>query len=104
VDRGLRGKKSTPSIGWEVPVRSHRSESGSWTECARDNDSEILHLAMACMCIYVLNGSLNIAPAPLVTYFYCIKDYVLFIVTLSKDFILSSIICLDEPNVYDQRT
>jgi hypothetical protein len=22
---GLRGKKSTPSIGWEVPVKSHRS-------------------------------------------------------------------------------
>jgi hypothetical protein len=24
---GLRGKKSTPSIGWEVPVRSSRSAS-----------------------------------------------------------------------------
>jgi hypothetical protein len=23
---GLRGKKSTPSIGWEVPVKSHRSD------------------------------------------------------------------------------
>jgi hypothetical protein len=29
---GLRGKKSTPSIGWEVPVRSHRSASGIWME------------------------------------------------------------------------
>jgi hypothetical protein len=29
---GLRGKKSTPSIGWEVPVRSHRSASQSWME------------------------------------------------------------------------
>jgi hypothetical protein len=29
---GLRGKKSTPSIGWEVPVRSRRSASGSGTE------------------------------------------------------------------------
>jgi hypothetical protein len=29
---GLRGKKSTPSIGWEVPVKSHRSASGSCTE------------------------------------------------------------------------
>jgi hypothetical protein len=38
---GLRGKKSTPSIGWEVPVKSHRSTSGSWTERARDNDSEL---------------------------------------------------------------
>jgi hypothetical protein len=35
---GLRGKKSTPSIGWEVPVRSHRSASGSWMERAWDND------------------------------------------------------------------
>jgi hypothetical protein len=32
--RGLRGKKSTPSIGWEVPVKYHRWASGSCTECA----------------------------------------------------------------------
>jgi hypothetical protein len=38
--RGLRGKKSDPKVGWEVPVRSHRLASGSWTECARDNDFE----------------------------------------------------------------
>jgi hypothetical protein len=25
---GLRGKKSTPSVGWEVPVRSHAV--GKW--------------------------------------------------------------------------
>jgi hypothetical protein len=37
---GLRGKKSTPSVGWEVPVRSHRLASGSWTERAWDNNSE----------------------------------------------------------------
>jgi hypothetical protein len=33
--RGLRGKKSTPSVGWEVPVRSHRlasRASRSWME------------------------------------------------------------------------
>jgi hypothetical protein len=29
---GLRGKKSTPSIGWEVPVKSYRSASRSCTE------------------------------------------------------------------------
>jgi hypothetical protein len=29
---GLRGKQSTPSVGWEVPVRSRRSTSGSGTE------------------------------------------------------------------------
>jgi hypothetical protein len=27
--RGVRGKKSTPSVGWEVPVRSHRLASVS---------------------------------------------------------------------------
>jgi hypothetical protein len=32
---GLRGKKSTPSIGLEVPVKSHQSESGSFMESAR---------------------------------------------------------------------
>jgi hypothetical protein len=32
---GLRGKKSTPSIGWEVSVKSHRSASGSGMERAR---------------------------------------------------------------------
>jgi hypothetical protein len=31
---GLRGKQSTPSVGWEVPVRSRRSASGSGTESA----------------------------------------------------------------------
>jgi hypothetical protein len=29
---GLRGKQSTPSVGWEVPVRSRRWASGSGTE------------------------------------------------------------------------
>jgi hypothetical protein len=32
---GLKGKKSTPSIGWEVSVRSQRLESGSWIERKR---------------------------------------------------------------------
>jgi hypothetical protein len=31
---GLRGKQSTPSVGWEVPVRSRRSASESGTERA----------------------------------------------------------------------
>jgi hypothetical protein len=30
--RGIRGKKSTPSIGWEVLVKSRWSTSGSCTE------------------------------------------------------------------------
>jgi hypothetical protein len=29
---GLRGKKCTPSVGWDVPVRSRRSASGSGME------------------------------------------------------------------------
>ena len=31
---GIRGEKSTPSIGWEVPVKSHRSTRGRCTERA----------------------------------------------------------------------
>jgi hypothetical protein len=43
---GLRGKKSTPSVGWEVPVRSHRLASRSWTErTCRTTTSEHSHLA-----------------------------------------------------------
>jgi hypothetical protein len=44
---GLRGKKSTPSVGWEVPVRSHRLASGSWMEHVhgRTMTSEHSHLA-----------------------------------------------------------
>jgi hypothetical protein len=34
------GNKSTPRIGWEVPVKWHRFASGSWIECMLDNDSE----------------------------------------------------------------
>jgi len=30
---GLKGKKSTPSIGWEVLVVSHRLASGNCMEC-----------------------------------------------------------------------
>ena len=30
---GLRGKKSTPSVGWEVPMKSDRLTRGSCTEC-----------------------------------------------------------------------
>jgi hypothetical protein len=37
---GLRGKKSTPSFGWEVPVKSHRSESGSYMERVGKNSDQ----------------------------------------------------------------
>jgi hypothetical protein len=36
--RGIRGKKSTPSIGWEVSVRSHRLESESGMKRMWNND------------------------------------------------------------------
>jgi hypothetical protein len=49
---GLRGKKSTPSVGWEVPVRSHRSTSRSWMERERGTvTSGSSHLATVRMCI-----------------------------------------------------
>jgi hypothetical protein len=53
---GLRGKKSTPSVGWEVPVKSHRSKAGA-ARSARDNDSErmtwaMVHLLLFCMVDY----------------------------------------------------
>jgi len=45
-------------------------------------------LAMVWMCIFVLNCILNIVPVPSIMYFYCVKLYVLFSVTLSAYFIL----------------
>jgi hypothetical protein len=50
--RGLRGKKSTPSVEWEVLVKSHRSASENWTEWARDNDSELSPWAMVRMRLF----------------------------------------------------
>jgi hypothetical protein len=50
---GLRGKKSTPSIGWEVPVKSRRSASGSCMERARHQlragDQATIHFLYFCM-------------------------------------------------------
>jgi hypothetical protein len=52
---GLRGKKSTPSVGWEVPVRSHRLESRSWMEHAcGTTTSDHLPMAMVCFKISVV--------------------------------------------------
>jgi hypothetical protein len=36
---GLSGKQSTPSVGWEVPVRSRRLASRSGTERVDDSRS-----------------------------------------------------------------
>jgi hypothetical protein len=50
---GLRGKKSTPSIGWEVPVKSHRSASESCMKHAghqlRVGDWATIHFLYFCM-------------------------------------------------------
>jgi hypothetical protein len=50
--------------------------------------SELSHLDKVHMCIFVLNGSLNIIPAPSIMYLCYVKFYVLFSVTLSIPFIL----------------
>jgi hypothetical protein len=42
----------------------HRIESGRWMECTWDNDSDLSHLAMVHMFIFVLNGSLIIFHVP----------------------------------------
>jgi hypothetical protein len=55
--QGLRGKKSTPSVGWEVSVRSHRSKMRARMEHTWDNDSELSHWATVCMSLF-LNGRL----------------------------------------------
>jgi hypothetical protein len=52
---GLRGKKSTPSVGWEVPVRSQQLASRSWTErkCGTITFSSS-HLATVHMCTFCI--------------------------------------------------
>jgi hypothetical protein len=69
------GKKSTPSVGWEVPLRSHRSTSESWTERVQDNESKMSHLNTVCMHLF-LNGRLIL----FLRFYYCTslcKYYVL---------------------------
>jgi hypothetical protein len=53
---GLRGKNSTPSVGWEVLVKSHLSEAGA-ARSAWDNDSELspwttVRMLLFCMVDY----------------------------------------------------
>jgi hypothetical protein len=67
---GLRGKKSTPSIGWEVPMKSRQSASGSCTECMGHKSERTirqrytLHFCMVeCIrpyaWIYIFSGEVN---------------------------------------------
>jgi hypothetical protein len=50
---GLRGKKSTPSIGWEVPVKSRRSAKrelhGARGTSLRAGDQATVHSLHFCM-------------------------------------------------------
>jgi hypothetical protein len=53
---GLKGKKSTPSVGWEVPVTSQQLARRTWTEHKRGTTtSSSSHRATVRMCIFVLN-------------------------------------------------
>jgi hypothetical protein len=49
---GLRGKKSTPSIGWEVPVKSRWSASGSCTERAGHHSERAIRQRYALFILY----------------------------------------------------
>ena len=49
--RGLREKKNTPSIGWEVPVRSQWLASMSWSE--RKNMTSTSDSSMSVMVFWV---------------------------------------------------
>jgi hypothetical protein len=52
---GLRGKQSTPSVGWEVPVRSRRSASGSGTELKCGIASSVIRRrsqVRKCVCLF----------------------------------------------------
>jgi hypothetical protein len=72
---GLRGKQSTPSIGWEVPVRSRRSASGSGTEHAND---VYIHCYLDLLCL----TSLDIPVFPhLCLRFFLLMDFRLALVT-----------------------
>jgi hypothetical protein len=68
---GLRGKKSTPSIGWEVPVKSRRSASeelhGARRTSFRAGDQATIRSLHFCMVecirtyawICLFNGKVN---------------------------------------------
>jgi hypothetical protein len=77
---GIRGKKSTPSVGWEVPVKSHRSASGSgWS--MRDNDSGAVTLGYGTHA-FILNGRLILILHFHLCTFNCVKKvfYLAFLI------------------------
>jgi hypothetical protein len=65
---GLRGKKSTPSVGWEVPVRSHRWKAGDGWSASGTTTSEHSHLAKVCLLKLLLAIKFNLH-----FLFYCIR-------------------------------
>jgi hypothetical protein len=68
---GLRGKQSTPSVGWEVPVRSRRSASGSSTERADAVTLEQAIKATVCFSFCMIEGIRTLA------LFYCYQHFYL---------------------------
>jgi hypothetical protein len=71
---GLRGKKSTPSIGWEVPVKSHRSTSGSCMERAGQR-LRVDDLGYGTL-TFILHGRLLLYFTLSILYFYLGKENV----------------------------
>jgi hypothetical protein len=52
--RGIRGKKSTPNVGWEVPVRSQRLASGSKeSPAAEEHQQSIRRLQYLCFKLHL---------------------------------------------------
>ena len=71
---GLRGKKSTPSVGWEVPVKSHRLESESDMERMGQQLRED-NLGYGTL-IFIMHSRLLLYFTPLILYFYLVKGNV----------------------------
>jgi hypothetical protein len=88
--KGIRGKKSTNNVGWEVPMRSHRSTSERWMECVWDNDLELSHLATVHTRLF-LNGFPLANPT---SDFIDFSMFVLLIITKKFVFYLLSLIPL----------
>jgi hypothetical protein len=50
---GDKGKKSTPSVGWEVLMRSHRLASGSWMEHVPGQRIQRFLIWLRYTCVYL---------------------------------------------------
>jgi hypothetical protein len=61
---GLRGKQSTPSVGWEVLVRSRRSARGvawrAWTSFEAGDQAKVRSLISRVECIRIYELDLHV--------------------------------------------